>query len=245
VWGTDVEPGIVAIAALAAFALAWLSAVAGFGGGVLLLPVFTALFGLRVAVPVLTLAQLASNGSRVVLNRRELDWSLVRNFAVGAVPFALVGGVLFAYAPLGGLERLLGAFLLVLVAWRRLSPRPPHISKRSFIGVGAASGLGSALVGSVGPLTAPFFLAYGLVKSAYIGTEAASAVVMHLSKLAAYGAGDLLSRDVLALGVALAPATMLGAWVGKRTLDHVSETFFVILVEVGLVISGILLLSGI
>ncbi|MGQ4819620.1 hypothetical protein ACQ1ZK_21385, partial [Enterococcus faecium] len=49
----------------AAFALAALSAVAGFGGGVLLLPVFIALFGLRVAVPVLILTQLASNGSRV------------------------------------------------------------------------------------------------------------------------------------------------------------------------------------
>ncbi|WP_406482187.1 hypothetical protein [Streptomyces sp. NBC_01615] len=44
-------------ASAAAFALALLSAVAGFGGGDLLLPVFTALFGLRTAIPVLTLAQ--------------------------------------------------------------------------------------------------------------------------------------------------------------------------------------------
>lgn len=170
----EVDPQIIALAALAAFALAWLSAVAGFGGGVLLLPVFTAMFGLRVAVPVLTLAQLVSNGSRVGFNWREVNWSLVRHFALGVVPLAVAGGVLFAYAPLGGLERLLGAFLLLMVAWRRLGPRPPRGTEWSFIAVGAASGLGSALVGSVGPLTAPFFLAYGLVKSAYIGTEAAS-----------------------------------------------------------------------
>lgn len=49
------------LASLAAYLLAVLSGVAGFGGGVLLLPVFTALFGLRVAVPVLTLTQIASN----------------------------------------------------------------------------------------------------------------------------------------------------------------------------------------
>ena len=42
------------------------------GGSVLLLPVFTAMFGLRVAVPVLTITQLASNGGRVWFNRREL-----------------------------------------------------------------------------------------------------------------------------------------------------------------------------
>ncbi|MGV9299546.1 sulfite exporter TauE/SafE family protein [Amycolatopsis sp. NPDC003676] len=73
----DLLPALVA-ASLAAFLLAVLSAVAGFGGGVLLLPVFTALFGLRVAVPTLTLTQLSSNGSRVWLNRRELRWEPYR-----------------------------------------------------------------------------------------------------------------------------------------------------------------------
>ena len=53
---------VLLFASLAAFALAMLSAVAGFGGGVLLLPVFTALFGLRAAVPMLTITQLSSNG---------------------------------------------------------------------------------------------------------------------------------------------------------------------------------------
>jgi uncharacterized membrane protein YfcA len=53
------------LASAAAFLLAALSAVAGFGGGVLLLPVFTLLFGLRVAVPMLTLTQLSSNIFRV------------------------------------------------------------------------------------------------------------------------------------------------------------------------------------
>ncbi len=33
---------------------------------------------------------------------------------------------------------------------------------------------------------APFFLAYGLVKGAYIGTKALSTVVMHVTKLGAY-----------------------------------------------------------
>ena len=49
------------VASLAAFGLAVVSAVAGFGGGVLLLPVFTIMFGLRLAVPMLTITQLFSN----------------------------------------------------------------------------------------------------------------------------------------------------------------------------------------
>lgn len=57
----SIDPLTLLAASAAAYALAVLSAVAGFGGGVLLLPVFTALFGLRVAVPVLTLTQITSN----------------------------------------------------------------------------------------------------------------------------------------------------------------------------------------
>ena len=136
-------------ASVAAFGLALLSAVAGFGGGVLLLPVFTVLFGLRAAVPMLTLTQLSSNGFRVWLNRHELRRSLIGWFALGAVPCAVIGGVLLAHAPLAALKRLLGVFLLGVVVWRRVQREPRTPSEPAFAAVGAASGLGSALLGSV------------------------------------------------------------------------------------------------
>ena len=239
----DQVPTLVAASA-AAFALGLLSAVAGFGGGVLLLPVFTALFGLRVAVPMLTLTQLSSNGARVWLNRHELRWPLIGWFAAGAVPLAVAGGLILAHAPLGPLQRLLGVFLIGVVIWRRINPHPRKPTDRMFAGVGAASGLGSALLGSVGPLTAPFFLAYGLTRAAYIGTEAASALTMHLAKIAAYGAGDLLTGRVLLYGAALTPAALLGAWVGKKIVGRISDRVFVALVEAGLLVAGVLFLLG-
>jgi uncharacterized membrane protein YfcA len=234
----------VAVASVAAFGLALLSSVAGFGGGVLLLPVFTALFGLRVAVPMLTLTQVSSNAFRVFLNHRDLRWRLIGWFALGAVPLAVVGALLLAHAPLGPLKRLLGVFLIGVVIWRRRNRHPRKPADRSFVAVGAASGLGSALLGSVGPLTAPFFLAYGLTRAAYIGTEAASALTMHITKIAAYGAGDLLTGRVLLFGVALTPATLAGAWVGKRIVGRISDRVFVMLVEIGLVAAGVPFLLG-
>lgn len=206
------------LASLAALGLAMLSAVAGFGGGVLLLPVFTALFGLRVAVPMLTITQLSSNGSRVWFNRGDLRRPLIGWFALGAVPFAIAGGLLLAHAPLAPLKRLLGVVLIGVVLWRRWQRRPGRPSDRTFAAVGAVSGLGSALLGSVGPLTAPFFLAAGLTRATYVGTEAASALVMHSTKIAVYGAGNLLTGTVLIYGVALTPATLLGAWAGKKVV---------------------------
>jgi uncharacterized membrane protein YfcA len=241
----DLDPTTLAVAMVAAFVLAVVSAVAGFGGGVVLLPVFAAMFGLRVAVPVLTLTQLVSNGSRVALNRSEIDHRLVGWFALGGVPCAVGAGLLFATAPLAALERLLGVLLVAMVLWRRLQPHPPRLSPPAFVAVGAASGLGSGLVGSVGPLTATFFLARGLVKEAYIGTEAASAVVLHTAKLVAYGVGALLSASVLVLGLLLAPATMLGAWVGRHVVRRINERTFVLVVEIGLLVSAALLLIGV
>lgn len=235
----------VLAASAAAYALAVLSAVAGFGGGVLLLPVFTALFGLRAAVPMLTLTQLASNGSRVWLNRTAIRWRLVGWFSLGAVPLAVVGGLLLAHAPLAALQRLLGAFLIAVVGWRRWRPHPRPPADHTFAAIGAASGLGSALLGSVGPLTAPFFLAYGLTRAAYIGTEAASALTMHLTKIAAYGVGDLLTPKVLLYGAVLTPATLAGAWTGRAIVDRISDALFVRLVEAGLLVSGVLFLVGV
>ncbi|MGH3392430.1 MAG: TSUP family transporter [Actinomadura sp.] len=96
----------------AAFGAAVLSAVAGFGGGGRALPVFVALLGARDAIAVLTVAQLASNGSWVWFNRDQVDRHLIGLFAVGAVPAAAAGTVLFSTAP-----------LLALTPHRRLPAR--------------------------------------------------------------------------------------------------------------------------
>jgi uncharacterized membrane protein YfcA len=232
----------LAAALVAAFFTAILSSVAGFGGATLLLPVFVALFGPRDAVAVLTVSQLVSNGSRAWFNREQVVRPVVGWFALGAVPAAVVGGLLFASAPLAALSRIIGVVLLGLVLWRRFKPAGLHPSLRAFAGVGVVSGFGSALVGSLGPLTAPFFLAYGLTKRAYIGTEAASATVMHITKLIVYGGASVLAPASVAIGLALAPATLAGTWAGTHLLDRIPARVFLVLVEAGLVVAGTLLI---
>jgi uncharacterized protein len=56
--------------------------------------------------------------------------------------------------------------------------------------------------------------------TAYLGglhrDEAASALTMHLTKIATYGAGNLRTGTVWLYGAALTPATLLGASVGQK-----------------------------
>lgn len=220
-----------------------LAAVSGFGGAAVLLPVLVLAFGIRDAVPILTVAQLVGNGSRVWFNRDNVELRVVGWFAAGGVPLAFVGGLLFARAPLPALTRLLGVFLLLIVAWRRLRLRPSRRpSLRSFALVGAAASFLSALLGSVGPLMAPFFLAYGLLKGAYIGTEALATVVMHVTKLIAYRQAAVLSASALLAGLAIGPIMILGSYTGKRIVDRISERAFVALIELTMVAAGLLFL---
>lgn len=238
-------PGILQWIVLASVALvaSTLAAVTGFGGAAVLLPVLVAAFGMREAVPILTVAQLIGNGSRVWFNRKELDWHVVAWFAAGAVPLALTGGYLFAKAPLAALTRFLGAFLLLVVLWRHVRPRQPRpFPVARFAGIGAGASFLSALLGSVGPIMAPFFLAYGLVKGAYIGTEALSTVVMHLTKLVAYRQTAVLTGAGIVIGLALGPIMVLGSWLGKRIVDRLPERVFVAIIEGVLIVAGVLFL---
>ncbi len=231
---------VIAVAALIASTLA---AVSGFGGAAVLLPVLVAFFGVRAAIPILTVAQLIGNGSRVWFNRRELKWSVIAWFAVGAVPLAALGALLFSKAPLTALTRLLGLFLLMVVAWRHLHPGA-HRSFPTFVfaPIGAGASFLSALLGSVGPVMAPFFLAYGLAKGAYIGTEAMCTVVMHVTKLVVYRETAVLSGSGALIGLALGPVMIAGSYVGKRIVDKLPERVFVAIIEAVLVIAGLMFL---
>ena len=230
--------GVVTLAALVASLIA---AIAGFGGAVIMLPVLVWAVGVQDAIPILTIAQLMGNLSRVLLNRTELNWSVVKRFAIGVVPAATVGGIIFAKAPGTALVRALGVFLVLLVVYRH-TPWGKHtrMTLRGFIPLGAAAGIISAIFGTTGPVTAPFFLAFGLIKGAYIGTEAMTTVVMHITKLAVYGSYALIGVRTLLIGIAIGVVMLLGTHLGKNTLKKVPESVFPLLIEGAMLISGII-----
>ncbi|MHB1862093.1 MAG: sulfite exporter TauE/SafE family protein [Gemmatimonadaceae bacterium] len=231
---------VAALLAVVAFAAATLAAVTGFGGAAVLLPVLVGAFGMRSAIPILTVAQLIGNGSRVWFNRRELDLEVVLWYAVGAVPLGMVGGFLFAGAPLRSLERALGVFLIGIVVWRHRPRRrePQAFPVQRFAAIGAGASVLSALVGSVGPIMAPLFLAYGLVKGAYIGTEALATVVTHVAKLVAYGETAVITWRDAGIGLALGPLMVAGSYLGKRITDRLAVRTFTILIELTMLAAG-------
>ena len=154
---------------------------------------------------------------------------------------AILGGVVFATAPAAALSRILGLFLLLTVAYRHTAwGKRARISLRGFLPLGGVSAFISAIVGFSGPLMAPFFLAYGLVKGAYIGTEALATVVMHVTKLGVYGGYSLLGAQTVLVGMAIGVVMFGGSYLGKRILNWLPERVFPYVIEVVLVAAGLL-----
>ena len=230
---------IVVLVGTALFS-ALLGSVAGTGGTVVLLPVLVHYFGIQAAVPIVTLANFSANASRVWLHWSEVDRRVVAWFTLGSLPLTVFGTWLFTIAAPALLTRLLGAFLLGIVLWRRLHSAPPK--KRPafwFLPLGLGFGFINGLVPTVGPLMAPFFLAYGLLKGSYIGTDALITVGMQGTKLAVFGKAGFLTGPVLLYGALLVPFMFSGAFLGRLVLDRLPAWVFALTIELTLVLAGL------
>lgn len=95
------------------------------------------------------------------------------------------------------------------------------------------------MVGTVGPLVAPFFLDFGLVGSAYIATEAMTAVVMHITKGIVYAKFALIGYQSLVIGLIMGVIMFGGSYIGKSIVDRLPKEWFTRLVEAVVLLAGI------
>lgn len=214
--------------------------VAGFGAGIIMIPLVAFVLGTKATVPVMTVAMLLGNGARVWFSRRDVEHRVVAAFLVTALPMSVLGALLYTQIDGAWIGRMLGAFMLLSVPLRRLLlSRGVHVRLAHFPIVGAVFGFLSSLVGSVGPIMTPFFLGHGLRKGAYIGTDALCTLGTYVSRGIVFRKYDLLSGSTVAVGLFIGCVMIVGAWAGKRLVDRMSERAFLALIEVLLVLFGL------
>lgn len=214
--------------------------VAGFGAGVVLLPVVAWTVGLRAAVPIMTVTMLVGNLSRLWWSRGEIDRAVALRFLAGAAPATALGAVVYAGTPSTALSLVIGVFLLASVPIRRVLASPlVQVRLRHFPVIGAVFGFLSSLVVTTGPIVTPFFLAYGLRRGAYIATEAGCAFVMHGVRGVVLARYALLTWETIAIGCALGGTMFAGSWLGRRLLDRMSDRVFLRLIETLLIVMGL------
>ncbi len=251
------------------FVVAALTLLAGFGLGTLLLPAFAIFFPAEIAVAMVAVVHALNNIFKVVLVGRKADLRILVSFGVPAVLAAAAGawtlnslaqGDALATWELAGhvarvtpLKLAMGGLILlfaladVVPALRRLQ------APRRWLPVGGLlSGYFGGLSGHQGALRAAFIAPLGLAPAVYVGTQAALAIMVDVTRLLIYGT-SFLSRhtadlDLAGHGGLLAVATgcaFAGSLLGRRLLPKVTVTGVRALAGVLLVLVGLGLLAGI
>lgn len=220
------------------FSAAFVSGAAGFGGALLLLPVVTACIGAEVAVPVLTIAQLIGNFSRMAFGIKQIDWKAVGLFCATALPLAALGAFGFSVLPKDIITRCIGGVLIILVLFKTIKKIEFKSGKKAMLVGGAVTGLLSGLAGSGGPIGAAAFLTLGLPPVAYIASEAATSTAMHILKTVIYS--NLVGLDTAALltGLAMGAAMVTGTFAANRIINKMEKAKFKKYVAVLLCVVG-------
>ena len=169
----------------AGLAAGLLSGTVGFGGSMILLPVITSFYGIEVAVPMATVAQLLSNIFRAGAGFRSIRW------------------------------RKVGFFLIRL-------PR----SRWTMLAGGGVSGIINGLLCLSGPVSSAVFMTLGLSPVAYIASEAASAVVMHIIQMLMYGEFGLLGKQVIVEGLYLGVAMVVGNYIAMKRIQTIKRKIY-------------------
>jgi len=209
--------------------VAWLAAtisgIAGFGGSLIILPAFSFLIGAKKAIPILTIAWMMGNLSRAAFGYKEIRWRPVIYFCVGALPGAILGSMLFVELPARLIMKGIGVFLLFIIFLRNFNTRYT-LPEKWFIPWGALVGFLSSVLGSAGPIGAIAFLSLNLPPTAYVASEAVTAVVMHLTKTIVYGRYALITPEDLKMGILLGLAMVAGSWTARKFIKQLSGKVF-------------------
>lgn len=216
-----------------------ISGIVGFGSSIMLMPVLVIVFGPLHAVPIMAIAAILANCSRVVIWWRQVDWRAVAAYSITGVPAAALGARTLLVLPPRLIEGALGFFFLAMIPARRwLAARGFALRLWHLVIIGAVVGFLTGIVVTTGPITAPIFLAYGLVKGAFIASEAASSLAVYLSKAAVFRRFGALPLEVITQGLITGASLMVGAWIAKGFVLRLDPDRFRLLMD------GLMLLSG-
>lgn len=165
-----------------------------------------------------------------ILYRRHAKWKHVwRLFPWTAA------GVLLGYFALGRIDErqarvLIATIVLSLVVMhliRRRRPGHPDEHGAWFAPtIGVLAGFTTLVANAAGPLMAVYFLAMRLPKMDFVGTGAVFFLLLNLFKVPFMVNLGLINVESFTVNLWLAPAVLVGAWLGRKLLVRIDQRAF-------------------
>lgn len=241
----DALTPIQATAAVAIIALAYLvRGIAGFGSGLIAIPLLVLFLPLSVAVPLIVLLDYLASLSQGMNNRSDIRWKEI----VPLIPFSLIGvaiALLFiSRTDALLLTKALGAFVILFALYMLSGYTPKAGAARGWgILAGVSGGMIGTLFGTGGPFYVTYFKARGLDKAAFRATFATIFLLDGAGRLVGYASSGFFTLGFLAWVVAALPIMGVFLYIGGHIHTKLTQIEFQRAISVLLIVSGIALLA--
>jgi len=175
---------------------------------------------------------------------RKWSWPDARLLVLGALPGVALGVWLYQQADADLLRLLIGAISLGFVMWqitlRAGLLRPPKRPMPLWGGAcaGLIAGFTSFVSHAGGPPAAVYLLSRGLGKTPFQATTVLVFWLINTAKFVPYAILGMFTLETLKINVALAPFALVGAWLGVKAHNLVSERVFFAITYVLLSVTG-------
>jgi uncharacterized membrane protein YfcA len=220
-----------------------LSGIVGTGSSIMLMPVLVYAYGPKEAVPIMAVAAVLANLSRILAWWREVDWRACAAYSVTGIPAAALGARTLLALPSRAVDISIGLFLIAMVPARHwLARHQLKFSLWHLAAGGAMIGYLTGIVVSTGPLSVPLFLFYGLTRGAFLATEAASSLGLYFSKSVTFQRFGALTSDVALKGLIAGSSLMFGAFIAKRFVLRLEPEVFRLVMDAIMVAAGLSML---
>lgn len=221
------------------------SGIIGTGSSIILVPVLAHVYGPKEAVPIMAVAAVMANVSRILAWWREVDGRAFAAYAATGVPAAALGARTMLVLSPRAVDLAIGAFLITMIPTRRWLATHLVMLRLSHLALaGAVIGFLTGIVASTGPASVPVFLGYGLTKGAFIGTEAAASLAIYAIKTLTFQESGALPVDDVFKGLTVGASLMAGSFIAKPFVLRLAPQTFRHLMDALLLASGTSLLWG-
>lgn len=203
------------------------SASAGLGGSLVLVPTLALFLGTKEGVAFAALLLASNNVAKILAYRRTLPFRAAAMVVAGVVLGAALGSSLLVRAPTELVTAAVIAMFGATLVAERFDLRPARAGFAPMLSL--VSGATSGFSGTSGPLKGAAIRNLGLDRRHFVGAASLASFAGDLTKTAVFAEAELLDRSSLLLALAAVPLMALGTWTGSRLNDRAGEQTFAVL----------------
>lgn len=214
--------------------------VGGFGSSLFFVPIAGYFLDFHSVLGITALFHVSSNLTKIVLFREGVDKKLILQMGIPALLFVVAGAFFSRFIDSDLLELLLAGFLIIisltLILFKQIHFNP---TAGNAIGSGVFSGLIAGLLGTGGAIRGLALAAFNLKTEVFIATSAVIDLGVDASRSVVYGLNGYIHVHDLYLIPVLLVVSIIGTYIGKKILQHVSQQQF------KYIVLGLILVTGI